>query len=121
MKKKSFLRRRLDSFKYAFKGIYILVTTQTNARIHLLISLLIIVLGFMFHLNGLEWLFIILAMALVWVAEALNTAIEFVIDLITEDHHHLAEKAKDVGAAAVLIAAVFATIVGLIIFIPKII
>ncbi len=117
---KPYLRKRADSFGYAFKGIRILVSTQPHIIIHLVVAALVIIAGFICHLSETEWLFIFLAIALVFVTEALNTAIEFAIDLASPGHHPIAGKAKDVAAAAVLIAAIFAVIVGLIVFLPKV-
>jgi diacylglycerol kinase len=113
-------RKRIKSFSYAFKGIATLFTSQPNARIHGIVLTLVIVAGFYFNIERTEWLAIALVAALVLSAEAMNTAIEFVVDLVSPDYHPLAGKAKDVAAAAVLLAAFGAIIVGLIIFLPKI-
>ena len=114
-------RKRIKSFIYAFKGIATLFTSQPNARIHGIVLTLVVVAGFYFKVERTEWLAIALVSALVLSAEAMNTAIEFVVDLVSPDYHPLAEKAKDVAAAAVLLAAFGAIIVGLIIFLPKIV
>lgn len=114
------LRKRIESFGYAFKGIATLFTSQPNARIHAAVLSLVVLAGFYFHIERSEWLTIVLISALVLSVEAMNTAVEFAVDLVTPDYHHLAEKAKDVAAAAVLLAAFGAVIIGLIIFLPKI-
>jgi diacylglycerol kinase len=113
-------QKRIESFGYAFKGIATLFSTQPNARIHGIVLTLVVTAGFYFKIDKVEWLIIALIAALVLSAEAMNTAVEFVVDLVSPDYHPLAGKAKDVAAAAVLIAAFGAVVVGLIIFLPKI-
>jgi diacylglycerol kinase len=114
------LRERIKSFGYAFKGIATLFSSQPNARIHAVALAIAVSFGFYFKIDKMEWLAIALIAALVLSAEAMNTAIEFVVDLVSPDYHPLAGKAKDVAAAAVLLAAFGAVIMGLIIFLPKI-
>ena len=118
MAKDNFLLARIKSFGYAFKGIAVLIVSQPNAWIHALATLVVLSLGLYFEVSATEWCFLILAMALVWVAEAANTAIEFLTDLASPDYHPLAGKAKDVAAGAVLLAAIFAATIGGIIFVP---
>lgn len=113
------VRSRIKSFKYAFKGIYTLVYTQHNARLHLLSTLLVISGGLLLSLDTHEWAIIVLAMAIVWCAEALNTSVEFLCDLYSKEYHPLIEKAKDVAAAAVLVCSIGAALCGALIFIPK--
>ena len=114
------LRKRIESFGYAFKGIGTLFTSQPNARIHATVLSLVVLAGFYFQIKQSEWLTIVLISALVLSAEAMNTAVEFVVDLVSPHYHPLAGKAKDVAAAAVLLAAFGAVVIGLIIFLPKI-
>jgi diacylglycerol kinase len=113
------LQERIKSFGYAFKGIATLFATQINARIHAAVLTGVVVAGFYFKIEKTEWLSITLVAALVLSAEAMNTAVEFVVDLVSPDYHPLAGKAKDVAAAAVLLAAFGAIVVGLIIFLPR--
>jgi diacylglycerol kinase len=113
-------RNRIKSFGYAFKGIGTLFSSQPNARIHAVALVTAVSLGYYLKIEKTEWLAITLVAALVLSAEAMNTAVEFVVDLVSPDYHPLAGKAKDVAAAAVLLAAFGAVIVGLIIFLPKI-
>jgi len=113
------LQNRKDSFKYAFKGVLELVSHHTNFKIQIGFAFLACVAGFLFKVNQMEWLAIIILICNVLTAEGLNTAIEFTIDLTSPEHHPLAAKAKDVAAGAVLLASFFAVIVALIIFIPK--
>ncbi|MCX7765367.1 MAG: diacylglycerol kinase family protein [Candidatus Sumerlaeia bacterium] len=109
-------RSRLISFKYAIRGVWIMLKSQQNARIHLLATLVVLGLGFYFRLKLAEWCWIILAISIVWIAEALNTALEFLTDVASPEFHPLAEKAKDVSAGAVLISALAALSIGIIIF-----
>ncbi len=113
------LKERFDSFKYAFQGIVSLFKSEPNARIHLIFTLVSLFAAWFFQISVTEWCFIILCISLVFSAEALNTSIEALTDLVSPEHHPLAGKAKDVAAAAVLILAIGAAAVGLIIFLPK--
>ncbi len=114
------LNKRLNSFKYAFAGLWDLFRSQPNARIHLLAAVGVVVAGFYFRLSEAEWCIVSLAIAVVFAAEAFNTALEYLTDLVSPDYHPLAGKAKDASAAAVLIAAIGAVVVAGIIFLPKI-
>lgn len=116
----SYLTGRLRSFGHAFRGLKILVQTQQNARIHAVATILVITAGASLRISAIEWALIAIAILCVWVAEALNTAIEFVVDLVSPDRHPLAAKAKDVAAGAVLVAAIGAAVVGAIVFGPHI-
>ena len=113
-------RDRIKSFGFAMKGIVTLMQTQHNAQIHLFAVILVSLLSYLLKISTTEWCFVIFAFVMVLAAEAFNTAIEFVVDLVSPDYHPLAGKAKDVAAAAVLITATGAASVGMIIFIPKI-
>ena len=115
------LKQRLDSFKYAFNGIRELIRSQPNAKIHLFLALLAIIAGFYFQVSLCEWCILTLCICSVLTAEAFNTALEYLTDLVSPEYHVLAGKVKDVAASAVLITAIAAFICGLIIFIPKII
>ncbi len=117
--RKYFISRR-KSFGFAFKGISTVYKTQPNARIHLVAAIVAISAGFYFNISGTEWLFISVAIGIVWLAEAFNTALEYLTDLASPQFHALAEKAKDSAAAAVLIAAFLALVIAGIIFLPKI-
>lgn len=114
------LNRRLKSFKYAFTGLFDLIKTQPNVRIHLAAMCLVVVGGLYFRLSPVEWCMVSLAVALVLAAEAFNTALEYLTNLVSPDYNPLAGKTKDVAAAGVLLAAMGAAVVGLIIFMPKI-
>lgn len=114
------IKRRIKSFKYAFKGLYFVITTQTNMQIHLFTMIIVVSAGFFFNISLTEWLFLILAIALVLIAEIVNTSIEEIVNFISPDFNKKAGLIKDLGAAFVLLAAIFSIIVGTIIFFPKI-
>ncbi len=117
--KHNFLQKRLKSFYYACRGIKYLLRTQPNAWIHSILTLLVVIFGFLFQVNLFEWCILLIAIALVLAAEAFNTALETVVDLVSPEYHELAEIAKDVASGAVLITALFAALVGAIILLPK--
>ncbi len=111
-------RNLLDSFRYAFAGLWHALRTQRNIRIHVSIAIGVVVLGMAVGLRRDEWAIIALTMGFVFTAELFNTVIEAIIDLVTEEYHPLAKKAKDVAAGAVLAAAITAVAVGLLILGP---
>ena len=111
---------RIRSFRYAIIGIARMLRCQHNAWLHLGVTIVVIGAGFFFALSAREWCWIILAMAIVWTAEALNTAFEFLADAASPNFHPLVRDAKDVAAGAVLITAVGTVIVGAIIFWPHV-
>ncbi len=112
-------RKRILSFKYAFNGIIKLFITQHNSRIHLFITILVIIAGFLLNISKTEWLLVFLAVGFVFTAELFNSALESIVDLVSPEYQKKAEDAKDYAAGAVLIAAIASAIVGLIVFIPK--
>lgn len=115
---RSFFSSRSRSFRNAFAGWWFVIRTQKNAWIHAVVGLAVIVLGIWLQLSTVDWSIIILAIALVWTAEFLNTALEAVVDLASPQEHNLAKIGKDVGAAAVLIAAISSVLIGLLILGP---
>ena len=118
----SFLSSRARSFRYAFSGWWFVIRTQRNAWIHAMVSVVVILLSFWLNLSPRDWAVIIIAIAMVWTAEFINTALEAVVDLASHhEHHELARVGKDVGAAAVLIAAISAAIIGFMILGPPLI
>jgi diacylglycerol kinase (ATP) len=114
-------RARLRSFVFAGRGLRTIFVSQHNARIHAAATLAVLAVGIGLRVSRLEWLCLILATALVWTAEALNTALEFLCDVASPEFHPLVEKAKDVAAGAVLISAFGAALVGLLIFVPHLV
>ena len=115
------LKNRLKSFKYAFNGLKILLKEEHNARIHLVASVLVVFFGFMLKISYLEWIAVIFAIGMVFALEILNSTIENIADFISPEKHEKIAKIKDLAAAAVLVGAISAFLVGMIIFIPKII
>jgi diacylglycerol kinase len=114
-----FFKSRAKAFRYAFSGWWYVIRTQRNAWIHLVVSIAVILVSFLLHISMSDWAMIILAIAMVWIAEFLNTALEAVVDLAANhEQHELAKVGKDVGAAAVLIAAVSSIVIGLLILGP---
>jgi len=111
--------RRLQSFRYAFRGVRIILQTQQNAWIHAAVTVGVVVLGLSLGLSAGEWCWLVLAMMAVWTAEALNTALELLADVAAPEFHPLVEKAKDVAAGAVLIAALGAGVIGALVFGPN--
>jgi len=114
------MKARLKSFVHAWNGLRDIVSGQANFRIHLMAAILVILAGFLADLTPMEWCVIILAIFLVLAMEAANTAIEKAVDLLSPEYHETARKAKDTGAAAVLLSAIASVAAGLIIFLPKI-
>jgi len=111
-------RNRIDSFRHAIRGWWYAIRTQQNAWIHALASVAAIIVGLWVGIRPLEWAALILAISIVWVAEFFNTAIESVVDLASPEIHPIAGIAKDVAAAAVLVGAGGAAIIGLLILGP---
>jgi diacylglycerol kinase (ATP) len=109
---------RLASFRYAFGGLWFMLRTQRNAWIHAAATACVVALGLWLSLSRIEWAILALTIGLVWMAEFINTALEAVVDLASPDIHPLAKVGKDVGAAAVLVAAFTSVVVGLLILGP---
>ncbi len=108
-------------FSYAWEGIVQVVKLERNFQIHLITALLVIIAGFILGLSRMEWIFIVIAIGIVLIAEMINSTIERIMDYIKPDIHPAAKQIKDMAAGGVLIAAVAAFIIGLFIFIPNII
>jgi len=114
------MKKFVKSFGYAAKGLVVALREQQNLRVHFVVIIAVIVAGIYLELTAIEWSIIALTIGMVIVAEMFNTAIEYVVDLVSPEKHRLAEKAKDVSAAAVLTAAFIATIIAIYIFGNKI-
>ena len=108
----------LESFQHAFAGLWHAWKTQRNARIHVAISLVVVILGLALDLQLGQWAAIILTIGFVIVSELFNTVIESLVDLVTAEHHPVAKQAKDVAAGAVLTSAIVAIAVGLLVLGP---
>jgi len=113
------MKKRIQSFVYAGRGIRTVFGSEPNMKIHTVIGILVIICGFIFNLSVTEWLLCLLCFGLVTGAEMINTSIENIVDLVSPDQHPLAGKAKDAAAGAVLICAIVSVIIGLLIFVPK--
>ncbi len=120
-KKKFSLIARLKSTNHAWRGIGILFKTSHNAQFGLVISLLVVYLGFTFAISNIEWMFLVFAIGLVFVAEALNSSIEIDMDLTSPEYHPYARDTKDVAAGAVLLSVTIAVIIGAVIFLPRLV
>lgn len=114
------LRKRLRSFKFAFNGIKLLITKEHNAWIHCFAAVCTVIAGFYFDISSSEWIAVVFAIGTVLAAEAVNSSIEAIADLVSPGYNEAIKRTKDLAAGAVLILAISAAIVGLIIFIPKI-
>ncbi|MBP1992846.1 diacylglycerol kinase [Paenibacillus eucommiae] len=104
------------SFRYAYEGIKYALDTQGNMKFHFFVAFLVLIAALFFHLSKTDILFLLLAVTLMLVTELINTAVEKTVDLAMPDKHPLAKIAKDVAAASVLVSAVFAVVVGMIVF-----
>lgn len=114
------IKARLKSFKFAFKGFQYFIATQHNAWIHFIAFIVVVIAGFYFKLSEIEWCAILIVSGLVIVAEIVNTAIEKLADFVSPENNKDIGIVKDLGAAAVLFAAIIAVIVGILIFGSKI-
>ncbi len=114
-------KRLLLSFRYAYIGILHAVANDQNVRIHFLISIIVLSAAFFFHLTYLEMWVVCIMILLVLLAEMVNTSIEQMVDLITQEHKQEARIAKDVSAGMVLFAVLASVIVGLLIFVPHVV
>ena len=113
-----FIKSRLSSFKHAFSGWWLVIRTQQNAWIHALATVCVVILAAWLRLGVRDWSVLLLTIAMVWTAEFLNTALEAVVDLASPQQHPQARVGKDVGAAAVLITAFSAVVIGCLILGP---
>lgn len=114
------VRKRIKSFKFAFRGLVTLVTSQPNAKFHLFATICVVSLGLFLKIGYHDWAILSLAVGLVWAAEALNTGLEFLADRVAPEWHELVGNAKDVAAGGVLAASISAAVAGILIFLPYI-
>ena len=113
-------KKLINSFKYAIEGIVSSFKTERNMKIHIFIMILVIIAGIILKISALDWIILVIMFALVISAELFNTTFETVVDMITKERNEKAKLANDIAAGAVLVLAIGSIIVGLIIFIPKI-
>ena len=114
------IKRFTKSFKYAFEGLKYAFKYEQNIIVHTLATIVVVILGIVLNISAIEWLILFLIIGLVIATELINTSIEATIDLIIKEKHPLAKVAKDTAAAAVMVFAIVAVLIGLIIFVPKI-
>lgn len=112
------MKRLINSFRFALTGCFELIKSERNFQIHFVVFLLVVVFGFITGLNSMEWLLILMISALVMGLEAINTSIEKLSDFVHPDYNDGIRRIKDISAAAVLIAALFAIAIAVIIFLP---
>ena len=118
MSEKRYLKTRLQSIRYALDGIKYILETQQNARIHLLFTLAVFILGFLLGITRMEWIALALTVGLVWAAELFNTAVEVMVDWISPEKHIAVKICKDISAGSVLVTAFISILVGILIFGP---
>jgi len=111
-------QKRILSFKYAIRGIFILLKKEHNAWLHSIATVIVLSAGLYFKITASEWIAIVIIIGIVFTTEAFNTAIELLVDKISPDFDETAGKIKDLSAAAVLLSAIGAAIAGIIIFVP---
>lgn len=111
----------LESFKYAWQGIWVAIKEERNLRKHLATTVVVFVVGFLFSFNSTEFIWLTMACFIVIFAELINTLVENLVDLVTLEFHPLAKKVKDLAAGTVLISSGFAVIIGILLFLPKLI
>lgn len=114
------MKKIRNSFKYAIEGIWTSFKTERNMKIHIFIMILVIIAGIILKINKLEWIICIILFAIVIGSELFNTSIETIVDMVMPEKNEKAKIAKDVSAGAVLVVAIGAAIIGLVIFVPRI-
>lgn len=110
----------MKRFKYPLQGLLTILRKDKNFILHLIFATVVIIASIALHINRIEWIAIILSIFLVLAFESINTAIEYVVDLVTDEYKPFAKHAKDIAALSVLLTSISAAIVGLIIFVPYI-
>ena len=121
MKKVLSIKRLRKSFGYAFKGIDDVIEHEPNMKIHVVAAILVVIMAFILKVSIIEWIILVLLIGAVLAAETINTTIENLVDMYTKEYDEKAKVVKDTAAGTVLILAITSAIIGLIIFIPKII
>lgn len=118
LKRESWLRRRMNRIAVAFNGWRELLKTEVNARIHLAAMVVVLLMGYLLNIAANDWRWISSAIALVWLTELINTALEELCDIIQPAHDNRIKRIKDMAAGAVLIASFYALMVGIMVFYP---
>jgi len=117
----AYIRKRQRSLGYAWQGLRAFWKTEPHARVHAAATVIALAAGYLFQLNKSEWQWLLMAIFLVWITEILNTALEKLADVVSPGYAVAIKQVKDLAAAAVLLTAVFAVVIALIIFLPKVI
>lgn len=120
MSAESYFKARIKSIRIALDGIRQVLHTQENARIHAVITFLVLLMAGLMGLSRLEWVLLLLVIGLVWTAEIFNTAVEKLVDMVSPEHNLSAKTVKDLSAGAVLVSVIVSILVGLLIFGPRI-
>ena len=115
------IRKRIKSFSYAFAGLRVLFREEHNSWIHAVAAVLAVAMGFLFRISPMEWIAVVIVIGMVFAAEIINSSIERTADFVKAERDDRKRDIKDLGAAAVLVCAIAAAVVGIIIFLPKII
>ncbi len=115
------MKNRIDAFNHAYNGVVWFFKETPHATVHVVAAVLVVLAGFFLNISATEWAIVFLCFALIFSLEAINSALEYLVNLVSPNYHQLAKKAKDVAAAAVLMAACFTVIIACLIFVPKII
>ena len=113
------IRRLFKSFRYAINGLKEMLKTEQNARVHLVVTVCVLMAGGLFSISWLEWCIILICIALVWAAEAFNTAVEAITDHLIKERNENARIIKDVSAGAVFVCALVSAVCVIIIFLPR--
>jgi len=113
------LKSRMGSFKFAFRGLWLLLRNEHNSRIHLFAAVIAIAMGFFLKINLFEWSVLVIVTGIVFISELFNTSLETISDIVDSEWNEKIRNAKDYAAAAVLVAAIISLVAGGIIFIPK--
>lgn len=114
------VKTRIKAFSYALAGVYHVIRTQQSAWVHVITAIIVVAAGFLLGLTLGDWVCVVMAIAIVWMAETFNTAVEYLCDVVSPEHSEAVKRAKDIAAGAVLISVVCAIILGMIAFLPHI-
>lgn len=110
------IQKTAKSFRYAIRGIGKVIRYENNAKVHLLATITVIIAGFYLRISFRDWCLLVIAVAMVWITETVNTAIEKLVDLVSPHYNEKAGTVKDVAAGAVLLASIFAVVIGALVF-----
>lgn len=120
MKENGFLRSRINAIRIAFDGLFYVLRTQPNVKVYTTLTMAVVLAGFLFEISRIEWIILVITIGFVWSAEAFNTAVETLVDLVSPNENVDAKIVKDTSAGAVLISAIVSIFVGLLIFGPRV-